>query len=94
MLMFNILQHWGGVADLGFKSWTERSRDFSSLNWGYNRSWLQSRLNEGGKTDLELDNDTLQRLKDIAQLPTENKTFVLTLLDMALRDFKAKLAYK
>ncbi len=32
MLMFNILQHWGGVADLGFKSWTERSRDFSSLN--------------------------------------------------------------
>ena len=47
-----------------------------------------------GKTDLELDKDTLQRLKDIALLPNESKTFVLNMLDMALRDFKAKLAYK
>jgi len=46
-----------------------------------------------GKTDLELDKETLSRLNDIAKLPEENKRFVFNMLDMALRDFKAKQAY-
>ena len=46
-----------------------------------------------GKTTLELDKETLKRLKDIATLSDENKKFVLNMLDMALRDFKAKQAY-
>lgn len=47
-----------------------------------------------GNTTLELDKDALSRLKDIASLSDENKEFVLNLLDMALRDFKTKQAYK
>jgi transcriptional regulator with XRE-family HTH domain len=46
-----------------------------------------------GKTDLQLDNEAVQRLVDISKLPSENKNYVLGLIDMALRDFKAKKAY-
>lgn len=46
-----------------------------------------------GKTDLQLDKDAVQRLIDISKLPAENKNYVLSLIDMALRDFKAKKAY-
>lgn len=46
-----------------------------------------------GKTDLQLDKEAVQRLVDISKLPNENKNYVLDLIDMALRDFKAKKAY-
>ena len=46
-----------------------------------------------GKTDLQLDKDAVQRLVDISKLPDESKNCVLGLIDMALRDFKAKKAY-
>ena len=46
-----------------------------------------------GKTDLQLDKEAVQRLVDISKLPDDNKNYVLGLIDMALRDFKAKKAY-
>lgn len=46
-----------------------------------------------GKTDLQLDRDAVQRLVDISKLPDDSKNYVLGLIDMALRDFKAKKAY-
>ncbi len=46
-----------------------------------------------GKTKMQLDKQTLKRLEDISTLPEENKTFVLNLIDMALRDFKVKKAH-
>ena len=46
-----------------------------------------------GKTDLQLDKEAVQRLVDISKLPIESKNYVLGLIDMALRDFKAKQAY-
>lgn len=46
-----------------------------------------------GKTDLVIDNDAMRRLEDISKLPEESKAFVLNLIDMALRDMKAKKAY-
>jgi transcriptional regulator with XRE-family HTH domain len=46
-----------------------------------------------GKTKMELDADALRRLEDISSLSTENKNFVLNMIDMALRDFKTKKAY-
>jgi transcriptional regulator with XRE-family HTH domain len=46
-----------------------------------------------GKTNMELDKDTMRRIEDISALSQENKNFVLNLIDMALRDFKTKKAY-
>ncbi|HVX49869.1 MAG TPA: helix-turn-helix transcriptional regulator [Chitinophagaceae bacterium] len=46
-----------------------------------------------GKTTLELDKQALRRLEDISKLPDDNKSFVLNLIDMALRDFKVKKAH-
>jgi transcriptional regulator with XRE-family HTH domain len=46
-----------------------------------------------GKTKMELDKETIRRFEDIAALSQENKSFVLNLIDMALRDFKTKKAY-
>ena len=46
-----------------------------------------------GKTDLQLDKEAVDRLVDISKLPNKNKDYVLDLIDMALRDFKAKKAY-
>jgi transcriptional regulator with XRE-family HTH domain len=46
-----------------------------------------------GKTKMELDKQALKRLEDISNLPDESKKFVLTLIDMALRDFKVKKAH-
>jgi transcriptional regulator with XRE-family HTH domain len=46
-----------------------------------------------GKTKMELDKDTIRRFEDISSLSQENKSFVLNLIDMALRDFKTKKAY-
>ncbi len=46
-----------------------------------------------GKTKMEMDKQALKRLEDISNLPDESKRFVLNLIDMALRDFKAKKAH-
>lgn len=46
-----------------------------------------------GKTSLQLDKEAVKRLEDITSLPEPNKHFVMDLIDMALRDFKAKQAY-
>jgi len=35
----------------------------------------------------------MRRLEDISKLPDDNKTFILYLIDMALRDMNAKRAY-
>ena len=40
-----------------------------------------------GKTNLELDRNTLKRLED------ENKSFIFRMIDMALRDLKTGQAY-
>lgn len=47
-----------------------------------------------GKTKMELDREAIERLEAISELPEQNKNFVLHMIDMALRDFKTKQAYK
>lgn len=46
-----------------------------------------------GKTSILLDKQTLERIENIAQLPEEKRSYVFELIDMCLRDFKAKRAY-
>lgn len=46
-----------------------------------------------GKTNQEFDKKAIHRLELISELPDKNKEFVLNMIDMALRDFKAKQAY-
>lgn len=46
-----------------------------------------------GKTNLELDKNTLKRLEDISSLSEENKSFIFRMIDMALRDLKTGQAY-
>ena len=46
-----------------------------------------------GKTNLLLDKDAVDRLIRISELNEDNKTFILNMIDMALRDFKTKKAY-
>lgn len=46
-----------------------------------------------GKTKLQIDKEAIDRLESISDLSEENKKFVLNMIDMALRDFKAKRAY-
>ena len=46
-----------------------------------------------GKTNLLLDKDAVDRLVKISELSEDNKTFILNIIDMTLRDAKAKNAY-
>lgn len=46
-----------------------------------------------GKTSLELDKQTLERLEDISSLSEENKNFVLKMVDMAIQNFKTKKTF-
>ncbi len=46
-----------------------------------------------GKTDIELDNTTLQRILEVQNLPQEVKEKLFYFIDMSIRDFKAKKAY-
>lgn len=46
-----------------------------------------------GKISLELDKDTLQCLNDISDRSEENKSFVFQMVDMALQNFKTKIAF-
>ena len=46
-----------------------------------------------GKTSILLDKQTIDRIENIAQLSEEKRSYVFELIDMCLRDFKAKKAY-
>ena len=46
-----------------------------------------------GKTDVELDHDTLKRLSEVSSLPEEDKKQVFMVIDALVRDFKTKRAY-
>lgn len=46
-----------------------------------------------GKTDLELDNSTLNRIREVTALPDEDRKQVFMVVDALVRDFKAKKAY-
>jgi len=46
-----------------------------------------------GKTSILLDKQTIDRIENIAQLPEEKRSYIFELIDMCLRDFKAKRAY-
>lgn len=55
--------------------------------WGVSIDYLV------GKTNLELEKNTLKRLEDIATLSDENKSFIFRMIDMALRDLKTGQPY-
>jgi transcriptional regulator with XRE-family HTH domain len=46
-----------------------------------------------GKTKIVMDKDTIERLEDISKLPDEKKNYVYGIIDMCLRDLKAKRVY-
>ena len=46
-----------------------------------------------GKTTLELDTKTLQRILEVQELPQEVREKLFYFIDMSIRDFKAKKAY-
>ncbi|WP_158797330.1 helix-turn-helix domain-containing protein [Pedobacter sp. L105] len=46
-----------------------------------------------GKTDLELDSATLNRMREVEKLPEQEKQQVLLVLDALIRDFKARRTY-
>jgi len=46
-----------------------------------------------GKTDFELDKDTLRRIQDVSTLPAEEKKQVFMVIDALIRDFKTRKAY-
>lgn len=47
-----------------------------------------------GKSNLQLDREAIKRLESISELSEQNKSFILNMIDMALRDFKTKNAYQ
>lgn len=47
-----------------------------------------------GKSKIILDKDMLDRMENISNLSEENKNYIISLIDMALRDFKTKQTYK
>jgi transcriptional regulator with XRE-family HTH domain len=46
-----------------------------------------------GKVDIELDNDTVQRIQNIQKLPQEGKKQIFMVVDALIRDFKARKIY-
>ena len=46
-----------------------------------------------GKTDIEIDQPTLQRLTEISKLPDESKKQIFMVVDALIRDFRTKQAY-
>lgn len=47
-----------------------------------------------GKTDLEIDKSVLNRIREVAALPEEDKKQVFLVLDALIRDYKARNAYQ
>ena len=46
-----------------------------------------------GKTDMELDSSTINRIREVTALPDEDRKQVFMVVDALIRDFKAKKAY-
>jgi len=46
-----------------------------------------------GKAEQELDEEALKRIKDISQLPEENRQQVYMVIDALVRDYKTRQAY-
>jgi transcriptional regulator with XRE-family HTH domain len=46
-----------------------------------------------GKTDIELDTKSLQRIREITKLSDKNQEYIYVTLDALIRDFKNKEAY-
>ena len=46
-----------------------------------------------GKTNLELDRDTLTRLEEINSLSEDDRKYILNHVDIMIRDFKNKKSY-
>jgi hypothetical protein len=46
-----------------------------------------------GETELELDENTLNRVQDISKMSAEDRSFILRAIDALVRDFKAQKAY-
>jgi len=46
-----------------------------------------------GKTDLELDNATLNRIQEVSKLSAKEKDYIFVTMDALIRDFKNKKAY-
>lgn len=46
-----------------------------------------------GKTNLQIDKETLQRLEEIDSLEEDDKRYILHHVDMMIRDFKNRKAY-
>ncbi|TAJ08116.1 XRE family transcriptional regulator [Marinilabiliaceae bacterium JC017] len=47
-----------------------------------------------GKTNFELDQDTLRRIQEVASLPYEAKNQIYMVVDALIRDFKTRQTYK
>ena len=46
-----------------------------------------------GKTSLLMDKQIIDRIEDIARLPEEKKSYLYSIIDMCLRDFKTRRTY-
>ena len=46
-----------------------------------------------GKSDVELDTDTLNRIKEVSKLPEGERLQIFRVIDALIRDYKAKKAY-
>jgi hypothetical protein len=46
-----------------------------------------------GKTDLELDNTMISRIREVTKLSDKDKEHILITLDALIRDFKNKQAF-
>jgi transcriptional regulator with XRE-family HTH domain len=46
-----------------------------------------------GKTDLELDSATMNRIQEVAKLPEQEQQQIFLVMDALIRDFKARKAY-
>lgn len=46
-----------------------------------------------GKTNFEIDKDTLKRIQDVSTLPVEERRQVFMVIDALIRDFKTRQAY-
>lgn len=46
-----------------------------------------------GKSEVELDTDTLNRVREVSKLPEGERLQILKVVDALIRDYKAKQAY-
>ena len=47
-----------------------------------------------GKADIELDKETFDRLKEVSKLSEEDKQYIFRMVDVFIRDAKARAAYQ